>query len=243
MIAAAERAGAAGERDLHIDLLWLVASHAFWVDPGPEVRRQLIGAAARLGGADAADPRVFAIHAYADPLGHTPEVLARLRSAERLDTDAARYFGLTAQAVGAFDLGTDFLAAAVDGMRAEGRLGNLLRPLVRHAEMAARLGAWDVAITAAEEAKRLASELAAAARGGRGRQPDLARRRDARRRSAGGAARRAHRGRGGVGGCERHGRDRPVRQGARRDSAAGATRTRMHPPSGSSIPPTRPITR
>jgi DNA-binding CsgD family transcriptional regulator len=163
LIAAAERAGAAGDRDLHVDLLWLVASHAFWVDPGPEVRRSLIDAAGRLGGADAEDPRVFAVHAYADPLGHAAGVLARLRNAalvERLDSDAAGYFGLTALVVGAFDLGTDFLAAAVAGMRAEGRLGHLLRPLVLYSDMAARLGNWDVAITAAEEARRLAEELA-----------------------------------------------------------------------------------
>jgi ATP/maltotriose-dependent transcriptional regulator MalT len=44
-------------------------------------------------------------------------------------------------------------------MRADGRLGQLLRPLVRHADMAARLGHWDVALTAAEEARRLAEEL------------------------------------------------------------------------------------
>jgi DNA-binding CsgD family transcriptional regulator len=163
LIAAAERAGASGDRDLHVDLLWLVASHAWWVDPGPEVRQLLIGAAGRLGGADADDPRVFAVHAYADPLGHAARVLARLSSAaqaERLDSDAARYFGPTALVVGAFDLGSDFLAAAVDGMRAEGRLGHLLRPLVLYADMAARLGDWDVAITAAEEARRLAEELA-----------------------------------------------------------------------------------
>ena len=56
LIAAAERAGAAGDHDLHVDLLWLVASRAWWVDPGSEVRRALIGAAHRLGDADAEDP-------------------------------------------------------------------------------------------------------------------------------------------------------------------------------------------
>ena len=35
LIAAAERAGAAGDHDLHVDLLWLVASRAWWLDPGP----------------------------------------------------------------------------------------------------------------------------------------------------------------------------------------------------------------
>jgi DNA-binding CsgD family transcriptional regulator len=163
LIAAAEQAGAAGDHDLHVDLLWLVASRAWWVDPGPEVRRALIDASRRLGGTDAEDPRVFAVHAYSDPLGHAAGVLDRLKRAasdERLDADAARFFGPAALVVGAFDLGSDFLAVAVDGLRTEGRLGHLPRLLTLYSSMAARLGDWDVAVTAAEESSRLAEELA-----------------------------------------------------------------------------------
>ena len=79
---------------------------------------------------------------------------------ERLDTDAARFFGPAALVVGAFDLGNDFLAAAVDGLRTEGRLGHLPRLLTLYACMAARIGDWDVALTAADEARRLAEEFA-----------------------------------------------------------------------------------
>jgi ATP/maltotriose-dependent transcriptional regulator MalT len=133
------------------------------VDPGPDVREALIAASRRLGGADADDPRVFAIHAYADPWGHAVGVLPRLTTAAasgRLDTDAARFFGPAALVVGAFDLGTAFLAAAVEGLRTQGRLGHLPRLLTLYASMAARLGDWDVAMTAAEESRRLAEELA-----------------------------------------------------------------------------------
>jgi hypothetical protein len=163
LIAAAERAGAAGDHDLHVDLLWLVASRGWWVDPGPEARQTLIEASGRLGDANAEDPRVFAIHAYADPVGHAAGVLARLSreaAQERLDTDAARFFGPAALVVGAFDLGNEFLGAAVDGLRDEGRLGHLPRLLTLYSSMAARLGDWDVAITAADEARRLAEEFA-----------------------------------------------------------------------------------
>lgn len=158
----AERAGQAGDHDLQIDLLWLVASRSWWVDPGPAARRVLIEAAHRLGGADAADPRVFAIHVYADPFGHAPGVLARLRAAanERgRDTEVARHFGPAALVVGAFDLGVDFLGTAVEALRDEGRLGHLPRMLTLYSSMATRLAAWDVAIPAASEARRLASEL------------------------------------------------------------------------------------
>ena len=163
LVAAAEQAGASGDHDLHVDLLWLVASRAWWVDPGPEVRRALIDASHRLGDAHAEDPRVFAVHAYADPLGHAAGVLRRLESAagdERIDTDAASFFGPAALVVGAFDLGSDFLAAAVDGLRTQGRLGHLPRLLTLYAGMAARIGDWDVALTAADEAGRLAEEFA-----------------------------------------------------------------------------------
>lgn len=163
LIAAAERAGAAGDDDLRVDLLWLVASRAWWVDPGPEARQLLIDAAGRLGGVDSDDPRVFAIHAYADPVGHAAGVLARLRSEaaqERPDTDAVRFFGPAALVVGAFDLGSDFLRVAVNGLRSEGRLGPLPRLLTLYASMAARLGDWEVSITAADEARRLAVEFA-----------------------------------------------------------------------------------
>jgi ATP/maltotriose-dependent transcriptional regulator MalT len=162
MIAAAEHAGEAGDRDLHIDLLWLVAQRAWWADPGPAARRLLIEAAERLGGADAADLRVFAIHAYADPVGHAPAVLARLHTAaadRARDTDAARHLGPAALVVGAFDLGMTFLDTAVEGLRAQARLGHLPRMLTLLGIVAARLADWDVAIPAAEESRRLASEL------------------------------------------------------------------------------------
>src|SRR3954451_2357434 len=163
LIAAAEQAEAAGDRDLQVNLLWLVASRAWWADPGPVTRRLLIEAARGLGDEDAEDPRVFAVHAYADPLGHASGVLARLSaaaSAQHTDTDAALFFGPAALVVGAFDLGNDFLAAAVDGLRTEGRLGHLPRLLTLYSSMAARLGDWEVALTAADEARRLADEFA-----------------------------------------------------------------------------------
>ena len=163
LVAAAEHAGAEGDRELQVDLLWLVASRAWWVDPGAAARALLIDAAHRLGDVDADDPRVFAIHAYADPLGHAAGVLARLRreaGKEHLDSNAARFFGPAALVVGAFDLGNDFLAAAVDGLRTEGRLGHLPRLLTLYSSMAARLGDWELAISAAEEARRLAEEFA-----------------------------------------------------------------------------------
>jgi len=162
LLAAAEQAAAAGDLDLQLDVLWLVASRAWWVDPGPDARQALIEAAHGVGSADAEDPRGLAVHAYADPVGHSEGVLARLRQEAahpRSDPHAARFFGPAALVVGAFDLGYDFLEIATTRLREDGRLGPLPRLLSLYSTMAARLGNWEVAIAAGEEAKRLATEF------------------------------------------------------------------------------------
>lgn len=162
LIHAAERAGESGDSDLHIDLMWLVAVRAMWTDPGPTIRALVIEAAARLGDAHADDPRVVVIHAYADPLRHAPEVVARLQEttvSEDYTPEEARHFGAAAFIVGAFDLALPILRTAVEGLREEGRLGHLPRGLMLYGTVAARLANWEVAIPAADEGRRLAIEF------------------------------------------------------------------------------------
>lgn len=162
LIAAAEQAGGAGDRDLQLDMAWLVASRAWMVDPAPSARRVLIEAANRLGDPGSADLRILAIQAYADPFGKAPAVLERVRETAadvHHDADAARFLGPAAVAVGAFDIAATLLGKAVEGLRAQGRLGHLPRMLTLQGSMAAQLADWGVAIPAAEEARRLATEL------------------------------------------------------------------------------------
>ena len=162
LIAAAEQAGQAGHRDLRLDITWLVTSRAWLVNPAPTVRTVLIEAADRLGEPASADLRVLAIHAYTDPFGKAPAILGRLRAAAadvHHDADAARFLGPAAVAVGAFDIAAVFLGEAVEGLRAQARLGHLPRMLTLQGHMAAHATDWDVAIPAAEEARRLATEL------------------------------------------------------------------------------------
>jgi DNA-binding CsgD family transcriptional regulator len=162
LLAAGEQAGRAGDHDLQLDMAWLVASRAWLVDAVPAARKVLVEAADRLGDPDRSDLRITAIQAYADPFGKAPAILERLRAAEadvHRDTEAARYLGPAAVAVGAFDIGATFLGEAVEGLRAQGRLGHLPRMLALQARMAAQVADWDVAIPAAEEARRLATEL------------------------------------------------------------------------------------
>ena len=160
LIAAAETAREAGDRELCVDLLWVVAQRMWWVDAGLDTRRPLIDAARRLGSAD--DARVLAVSAFADPYGTTPEVVRRLAAAatERSqDAELARHLGGASVVTAAFDTGSTALGVAIDALRAQGRLGHLPRLLALQGIVAARLGDWDVALPAAEESRRLADEL------------------------------------------------------------------------------------
>jgi DNA-binding CsgD family transcriptional regulator len=162
LLRAAEHAGESRDCDLQLDLLWLLASRAWWVDPPTATRQALVKATRDLGDPRSAEPRVLAIQAYADPFGTELAVLDRVRAAAaslNQDTDAARFFGPAAVVVGAFDVALTLLGTAVEGLRTEGRLGHLPRLLLLQASMAARIASWDVAITGAEECRRLAHEL------------------------------------------------------------------------------------
>ena len=161
LIDAAERAGDAGDSDLHIDLVWLVAVRAMWTH-SRAIRPLVINAAARVGDAHADDPRVVAIQAYADPLGHAPQVVARLQETSRSDAytpEEVRHFGAAAFIVGAFDLALPILRTAVEGLRDEGRLGHLSRGLMLYGTVAALLADWEAAIPAADEGRRWAIEF------------------------------------------------------------------------------------
>ena len=161
VLAAAEHARDAGDRDLCIDLLWVVAQRMWWVGAEAGARQPLVAAVRALGGVD--DARVLAVLAFADPVGTTPTLVRRLQAAatERsADAEVARHLGGASIVVGAFDTGSTALSVAVEGLRAEGRLGHLPRLLALQGMVAARLADWDVAIPAAEESRRLADELA-----------------------------------------------------------------------------------
>ena len=162
LIAVAEQAGEAGDRDLHIDLLWLVAQRTYWYGAPQAPRQALIEATRRLRRSHPDDARVLTILIYAEPFAVTPEDVARLRSAAGdpgHDTDIWRYLSSAAAAlVGAFDTGLTPLGVAIERLRADGRLGHLQRMLTLHGTLAARVADWDVAIPAAEEARRLTSE-------------------------------------------------------------------------------------
>jgi DNA-binding CsgD family transcriptional regulator len=163
LLAAALEAGAAGDHNLQIDLVWLVAQRTWWAAPDHVARRLLVDAARTLGDVTHDDPRVFAIHAYADPFGHAGAVADQLRrtvdAPRPVAPDVARHLGPAATVAAAFDLGMPLLDAAVDSLRESGRLGFLARMLALQAMGSAWTADWLRAIPAAEESRRLADEL------------------------------------------------------------------------------------
>ena len=162
LIATAEQAGAAGDRELHHNLLWIGAARTWWASPGPKTRQLIVDAANRAGPPAAEDPRLVSIHAYADALANASQVVDCLRDAADSRVTGAEPAGYLASAgmvTGAFHDSLTFCAIAIDSARAEGRLGVLPRLLAMQAILAVRVPNWDIAIPAAEEARRLATEL------------------------------------------------------------------------------------
>ena len=156
----ADRAGADGDTDLALKLLYGAALRCWWADPGAATRDDVAATAEGLKVADD-DPRLLVVLALAAPTGRGATVVERLYglgSAVESDAGATRLAGNAAMAVGAFDLAARFLALSAASLRAQGRLGLLARALALQAWSAAQLGDLGAAIPAAAEAGRLAQE-------------------------------------------------------------------------------------
>ncbi|GAA3049555.1 LuxR family transcriptional regulator [Pseudonocardia yunnanensis] len=156
----AEAVATDGDVDLATRILWGAGMRCFWTEPGSAAREHIVAVADRLP-IDDADPRMVAISAYVAPIERGGTVVAALRElAGRTggDPQVQRFLGSAALQVGAFDLSARFSAAALSGLRAQGRLGLLTRALAVQAWSSVRLGDLAVALPAAEEAGRLAQE-------------------------------------------------------------------------------------
>jgi len=156
----AESVAANGDVDLAMRILWSAGMRCFWTEPGPAARQHILTVTDRLPIGEC-DPRVVAISAYVAPIERGRAVVAGLRElagGTGRDPWVDRFLGSAALQVGAFDISARFSAAALCGLRAQGRLGLLTRALAVQACSCVRLGDLVVALPAAEEAGRLAEE-------------------------------------------------------------------------------------
>jgi DNA-binding CsgD family transcriptional regulator len=140
--------------------LLTVAIGCWWGNPSQETRDLVVGAAQRLQ-IPADDPVLIAILACADPVNNASLVIdriSRMTPDAGADPAALHLIGTAATAVWAFDLSWGFLSAATEGLREQGRLGLLAQALVSQAWAAIHLAKASVAVSAADEAARLARE-------------------------------------------------------------------------------------
>jgi DNA-binding CsgD family transcriptional regulator/tetratricopeptide (TPR) repeat protein len=157
--ALARRCAEDGEPDLAVDLLLAVAMRLWWVDPG-EAARERLAAAARLLPAFERDARVVATIALACPVTGSTDVMVALEAAHvsRCEPGDARLLGVAAHLVGDAVRADELLAAAEAGLRAQGRLGLLPQLLSVRVPVCLALGDVEVAVAAAQAARRVAPD-------------------------------------------------------------------------------------
>ena len=158
--AAAERCSAEGEVDLPLKLLLGAGLRSWWRDPGESVRERVAAVADRVQ-TSPLDPRLVAIVAVCASVSRGSETIERLSALDRsglTDPQAAYLAGMSAHAVGHYELAAKFFDIAKIGLRAQGRLALLCQALTMSAWDQISLSEWMPAAAAAEEGWRIANE-------------------------------------------------------------------------------------
>lgn len=155
----AEQLDAVGESARAMDALLEGSSRCWWGNADQAMRDAVLAAAQRLS-FPPDSPMQLVILAQSDPVNCGRAVIEAIKGTAR-DVDdpiGMHLIGLAANAVWAFDLGLAFLSTAVDGLRAQHRLGLLARSLVMQAWAAVHLARIPLAVSAAEEGRVLSLE-------------------------------------------------------------------------------------
>lgn len=148
-----------GDTDLAMQLLFGAARRVWWRDPGEEVRA-VITHAAREMALPSTDPRLLAVFGLAESLELSSPVIHAL---DRSPTDGggradlAALHGIAAFCAGDFVRADTWLTAAINDLRAQGRLSLLAEALAIRAWAEVNLGVFDAA-RSADEGARLADE-------------------------------------------------------------------------------------
>lgn len=156
----ADRFSRDGEPERALRCLLTVALRMWWSNPSQEMQDLVVETVERLH-IDDHNPALLAILSYADPVKRGAQVIeriSRMRPETAGDPAAMYLVGSAATGVWAHDLALSFLGPAVDGLRAQGRLGLLAQALVSQAWAALLCGKETLAASAADEAARLADE-------------------------------------------------------------------------------------
>jgi DNA-binding CsgD family transcriptional regulator len=155
----AERIRSTGQTGAALDTLTRISMRCYWANPSQQFRSAIVAAAERLE-VSGTEPALLEILGCADPLRRGALVNARLEQVTLTDADPAGMFlaGYGASTVWAWNRAMPLLKAAVDGLRAQGRLGLLAQALMTQAWAALHVTRPSVVVSAADEAARLAVE-------------------------------------------------------------------------------------
>ena len=148
-----------GDTDLAMQLLFGAARRVWWRDPGDEVRA-VITHAAREMSLPSTDPRLLAVFGLAESLELSAPVIHELDRSPNDGggrADLAALHGIAAFCAGDFVRADTWLSAAINDLRAQGRLSLLAEALAIRAWAEVNLGVFDAA-RSADEGARLADE-------------------------------------------------------------------------------------
>ena len=158
LVKTASRMAALGDQDLALNLLVAAASRCYWGNLRAEGRAVILAADAIASESD--DHRMLYIQAWAAPIERGEVVLREFdRAGAPVDAAALYRQGMAVCLAGGFDRAAPLLAASARRLREQGRLRLLGQVLSLQAWAAVQVGDFALAVPAAEESRRLASEL------------------------------------------------------------------------------------
>jgi len=149
-----------GDMRRALDGLVAMSLRFYWSNPDRETIQLYLTVADQID-VPKDDPRLVATVAMIAPVERgavSLERMADLRLRFDLSPVELQLLGLAAGGIGALDMSAQFYAAAVAGVRSQGRIGLLAQLLTSQAFTAACLGDTRVAVPAAAEATALATE-------------------------------------------------------------------------------------
>ena len=161
MVGIARTVRDSGDRDLALEILWMVAARCWWSSPRDATRKAIVTAADDAGFPDD-EPRVLAIRAYAMLIEHgraVIELASRSTTSRVDDPSTSRRLGVASVIVGDFEVGANVLADAISRERFHGRHGYLARLLMLQAWAMTFASDWRLAGPAADEAELLVGRL------------------------------------------------------------------------------------
>jgi AAA ATPase domain len=160
LVKLAGETAADGQVNFALELLMSAARRSWWGAPSLRTRMLIADEAAELADSPLS-PALLTILAYATPDVHgtvVRERLAVLAAEASLGPVELTHLGLAASILGAFEQSRVLLAAAIPQLRAQGRLGLLVRALHHDAGCALYTSQWPAAIAAAKECERTAAD-------------------------------------------------------------------------------------